>query len=302
MKESISFIGLGKMGLPMARHLLEGGYPLYVYNRSKEKAEPLLKEGASLLDSPKEALQKASIVVTMLSNDQAIEEVVYGKQGLSETLKEGDIHLSMSTISPDISRRLEDFHLEKKAYYVAAPVLGRPEVAQNRKLWIVTAGAQEAKQRVAPLLHLIGQGVFDFGEKAYRANSVKLLCNFLIFTAMEALAETITLARKNDIDDSQLWSLISQTLFACPTYQNYGPLIIHPQKDKGDFQTSLAFKDVSLLLNMAAESQTPMPFASFMSERFLTNLAQGREKWDVYFALAKSIQESAGLTESDRLK
>lgn len=294
MKDQIAFIGLGKMGFPLAHHLLEAGYPLAVYNRSKEKADPLVKKGASLLNSPREALQHASIVITMVSNDAALEEIVYGPQGFGQALKEGDIHLSMSTIAPAMSRRLEAYHQERKAFYVAAPVMGRPEAAKERKLWTAVAGNSQAKQKVRPLLELMTQQVFDFGEQAEQANVTKLLCNFLIFSAIESLAEALTLAEKSQIDVQSFWALISQTLFACPVYKIYGQVIVDQNYEGGDFKMSLGYKDLHLLLELAHETKTPLPFAHLLSDRFVSALAKGHENLDTP-AFTLGVREAAGL-------
>lgn len=295
-KEKIAFIGLGHMGFPLAQILLQVGYPLSVYNRSKTKADSLIKEGAKLLDSPKQALEVTSIVVTMVTDDAALEQLVWGADGLGQALKAGDIHVSMSTVSPEMSRRMEDFHRERNAFYLAAPVLGRPEAVRNKKLWILLAGNSSAKSRVKPILEHLGQGIFDFGENAEKANAVKIFCNFLLFSAMETLAETLVLGKKCQIDTEQLLNLFSQALFPCATYQNYGKLIAQTDVDTGDFKTSLGFKDVMLLLKMAQEFKCPMPAALQISDRFLGNLAMGRENWDLYYSLAKSVNEAAGLS------
>ncbi|WP_068470959.1 NAD(P)-dependent oxidoreductase [Candidatus Protochlamydia phocaeensis] len=296
MKESVSFIGLGKMGFPMAHNLLKAGFPLKVYNRSIHKADPLLKEGAQLLNSPKEAFETSSLLMTMLANDDAVEEIVYGPQGIGERLKEGCIHLSMSTISPETSRKLQEFHQKKGAIYLAAPVLGRPEAAEAKKLWIIVAGEEQAKTRVRPLLDCLGQGVLDFGEDPSQANIVKLLCNFLIFSTIEALAEISALAKKNQISQEPLWDLISNKLFACPVYQTYGKIIASQNFATGDFKMKLGLKDMRLVQDLAKASQAPMPLASLLCDRLLVGLAKGRESLDSS-GLALVAWEEAGLLQ-----
>src|SRR6266851_580443 len=164
MKETVGFIGLGGMGLPMATNLLKAGFDLRVYNRTADKARPLLEQGAILARSPAEAAAPGCIVVTMGSDDRAVEEVTLGPGGLLDRLGDG-VHVSMSTIAPRTARRLADLHRERGSRYVASPVFGKPEVAAQAKLWIVTSGDAAARARVRPLQEAISQRVFDFGDE-----------------------------------------------------------------------------------------------------------------------------------------
>src|SRR5271166_3824652 len=162
MKETVGFIGLGGMGLAMATNLVKAGFGLRVYNRTAEKARPLLELGARLARSPAEAAEPGGVVVTMVSDDRAVEEVTLDANGLLARLGDG-VHLSMSTISPRTARRLADLHRERGGHYVASPVFGKPEVAAHAKLWIVTSSDAAARARVLALQEAMGQRVFDFG-------------------------------------------------------------------------------------------------------------------------------------------
>src|SRR5271165_7607116 len=164
MKETVGFIGLGNMGLAMAANLLKAGFGLRVYNRTFERARPLLEQGARLARSPAEAAGPGGVAVTMVSDDRALEEVTLGPDGLLARLGDG-VHLSMSTIAPSTARRLADRHRECGAHYVASPVFGKPQVAADAKLWAVTSGEAAARARVRPLEEAMGQAVFDFGDE-----------------------------------------------------------------------------------------------------------------------------------------
>src|SRR5436309_7699872 len=164
MKETVGFIGLGGMGLAMATKLLEAGFGLRVYNRTAEKARPLLERGATLARSPAEAAEPGGVVVTMVSDDRALEEVTVGADGLLSRLGDG-VHLSMSTIAPRTARRLAGLHQERGAGYVASPVFGKPEVAAEARLWVVTSGDAAARARVRPHQEAMSQRVFDFGDE-----------------------------------------------------------------------------------------------------------------------------------------
>src|SRR6202023_398625 len=192
MKETVGFIGLGGMGLPMATNLLKAGFGLRVYNRTAGKARPLLEQGAILARSPAEAAEPGGIVVTMVSDDRALEELTLGPGDLLHRLGDG-VHVSMSTIAPRTARRLADLHRERGARYVASPVFGKPEVAAQAKLWVVTSGDAAARGRVRPLQEAMSQQVHDFGDEPGAANVIKLAGNFLLGAAIAAMAEAITL-------------------------------------------------------------------------------------------------------------
>ncbi len=294
MSEAIGFIGLGSMGLPMATNLIESGYKLRVYNRSAQKAQPLTEKGAEVVDNPAEVVEPGNIAITMLANDQALEAVTLGNNGIVNKLGKGGIHLSMSTVSPATAKSLAEQHEKQGSYYLAAPVFGRPDAAAARKLWIALSGNVVAKERVRPVLDKLGQGIFDFGEEPGAANVVKLAGNFLIISAIEAMAEAFALAQKNGIDRTQIAHLFGQTLFACPIYQNYGRAIAQEQYEPAGFKLSLGLKDITLALQTARESQMPLPIASLLHDRLIAAVANGKGDID-WTGLALSISEEAGL-------
>ena len=294
MDQQIGFIGLGNMGAPMATNLLESGYSLRVYNRSPEKAQPLLEKGAKVVNTPAEVVESGGLVITMLANDSALEAVVMGENGILNKLGSDGIHLSMSTVSPATSQKLAEQHDLQGSHYLAAPVFGRPDAAADRKLRILLSGKAVAKERVKPVLDQLGQDVFDFGDTAASANVVKLTGNFLIISAIEAMAEAFTLAEKNGVDRNQIAQLFGQTLFACPIYQNYGPMIAQQQYEPAGFKLSLGLKDVTLALQTARESQMPMPLASLLHDRLITAVANGKGDLD-WTGLALTASEEAGL-------
>ncbi|MBZ5538811.1 MAG: NAD(P)-dependent oxidoreductase [Acidobacteriia bacterium] len=294
MKQVIGFVGLGNMGSFMAGNLADAGYTVHVWNRTREKADPLIARGAQWVARPADVAQAGSIVITMLSHDQAVEEIAGEGSELAARIGNGGIHLSMSTISPATARKLSDHHKGHGVSYVAAPVFGRPEAAAARKLWICVSGPAAARERVQPVLKALGQGVFDFGEDPGAANVVKLAGNFLIAAAMEAMAEAFALAQKNGIERAAVADLFGQTLFACPVYQNYGKTIAQERYSPAGFRLPLGLKDVDLVLQMAAAAQMPMPVASLLHDRYITAMAKGRGSMD-WSALALGVSEDAGL-------
>jgi 3-hydroxyisobutyrate dehydrogenase-like beta-hydroxyacid dehydrogenase len=189
MSESIAVVGLGAMGAGATRRLLDQGHRVVVWNRTRDKIEPLIERGAKAAESPGEAAAGAAIVITFLADDRALKEVILGPDGVASGLGQGGVHLSMSTIAPTTARRLAEAQGERGVAYVAAPVFGRPDAAASGQLWIVTSGPAAAKAVARPVLDRLGQGVRDFGEDPAAAHVVKLAGNFLIAAASEAMAE-----------------------------------------------------------------------------------------------------------------
>jgi 3-hydroxyisobutyrate dehydrogenase-like beta-hydroxyacid dehydrogenase len=292
--DQVGFVGLGNMGRPMALSLLRAGYRLRVYNRSAARAEELVAAGAQRVGRPRDLAQPGGIVISMVADDAALEAVTLGEDGLLAGLVPAGVHLSMSTVSPAIARRMKKLHADHGCSYLAAPVFGRPEAAASQKLWICLAGEPAARERVRPLLQVLGQGVFEFGDEPELANVVKLGGNFLIGSALEAMAEMLALAEKCGVERRALMGMLSQTLFACPIYQNYGRMIAEEQFAPVGFSMRLALKDVSLVLDAAEQARLPMPLAGLVHDRLLSGVARGRGEED-WTALTRLVNEAGGI-------
>ncbi len=289
----VGFIGLGNMGVAMARNLLKAGHSLRVYNRTRSRAEPLEKEGAIVANSPAEA-STGDAVVTMLANDQAVEETVFGEDGVLRGLKKGAAHISMSTITVALSERLSRAHAEAQQTYIAAPVFGRPDAAAAAKLFIVPAGDKKAVENFQPLFDAMGQRTFFLSENAPEANLVKLSGNFLIASMIECLGETVALMRKYEVDPRRFLEIMTETLFAAPVYRTYGGLIAEQKYEPAGFKLELGLKDVRSVLAAAEAKAVPMPVASVVRDHFLSAIARGGADLD-WSALAKVTAEDAGL-------
>jgi 3-hydroxyisobutyrate dehydrogenase-like beta-hydroxyacid dehydrogenase len=294
MNEKIGFIGLGNMGRPMVMNLLKSGFKVKVYNRTPGKAKDVVAAGAEQVNRPSDVVTAGGIVITMVANDQALEDVVYGDDGFGEKLGPRGIHLSMSTVSPETSRKLAAYHQQQGSDYVASPVFGRPEAAAARKLFVLSSGSREAKERVKPLQEALGQRVFDIGEESGSANVIKLGGNFMIMAAMEAMAESFNLAEKNGIDRKLAAEVYASTLFNCTVYKGYGEMIAKKMFEPAGFQLALGLKDCNLVLEEANATKTPMPLASLLHHRLLSSVAKGRENQD-WSALTRIASEEAGL-------
>ena len=290
----ISFIGLGSMGSGMARNLINAGHTLVVYNRTRSRAEELTPLGAKVAATPGEAASGAEAVITMLADDRALESVVFGPGNLLESLPAGAVHISMSTISVALSRRLARAHREKRQHFVSAPVFGRPEAAAAAKLFIVAAGPAGQIERCRTLFDAMGQKTFLAGEEASGANLIKLTGNFLITTVIESLAEGFALIRKSGLDANQFLEILTGSLFAAPIYRTYGGLIAADKFEPVGFKMPLGLKDNRLLLAAAEEAAVPMPMASLVRDRFLAAMAQGLGEAD-WSAIARMSAQEAGL-------
>jgi 3-hydroxyisobutyrate dehydrogenase-like beta-hydroxyacid dehydrogenase len=290
----VGFVGLGNMGLPMAEALIDAGMSLTVYNRTGAKAEPLVAKGARRATSAAEAVTPGAIAITMVADDAALESITLGEAGLAARLGKGGIHLSMSTVSPALSQRLAEYHARYGGTYLAAPVFGRPDRARARKLWIVISGAAAAKERVRPLLEAMGQQTFDMGEQPAAANVMKLVNNFLIMTAIEALSEALVMAEKGGLDATMVARVLTGSLFNCPLYQGYLDTIIKRAFEPAGFKLKLGLKDIELALQMAGDASVPVPSASLIRDRILAGLARGRGEMD-WAVVALGAREDAGL-------
>jgi 3-hydroxyisobutyrate dehydrogenase-like beta-hydroxyacid dehydrogenase len=267
------------MGSAMAANLLKAGHEVTVYNRTRAKTEPLVASGARIADSLGDACQ-GDVVFSMLADDAAVENAVYGEGGVLSNLAKGAVHVSSSTISVALSKRLASAHAEGGQGYVAAPVFGRPDAAAAGKLFVVAAGSPWALQIAAPLFEAFAQKTFTVSENAEAANLVKLSGNFLIAAVIESLGEVMALVGKAGLDKHQYLEILTGTLFGAPIYKTYGTLIADAKFEPAAFAAPLGLKDIKLALAAAEDLNVPLPLASLLRDRFLTLLAHGGEKLD----------------------
>jgi 3-hydroxyisobutyrate dehydrogenase-like beta-hydroxyacid dehydrogenase len=273
------FIGLGQMGSAMAANLVKAGHDVTVFNRSPDKSRPLLELGARQATSIAGACD-GETVITMLADDAAVAHTALSADGIVGKLRQGAIHISMSTISVALSKELARAHAKAGQRFVAAPVFGRPEMAAAAKLFIVTAGDPAAVQVCQPLFGAMGQKTFSIGTEPSAANLVKLSGNFLLASAIEALGEAVALVGKAGIDRHAFVDLLTSTIFPAPAYKTYGDLIADNKFQPARFAAPLGFKDIRLTLAAAETLRVPMPLGSLLRDRFLRLLAQGGDDLD----------------------
>lgn len=290
---NIGFIGIGRMAHGMVKNLLAAGHTVSVYNRTRDKAEALAGDGAIVVDSVADAAAN-ELVISMLADDRAIEDVVFADAGFLQALPHGAVHVSMATISEAMGRRLTAAHVAADRAYVSAPVFGRPDAASAGKLFIVAAGSAAALQICEPAFAVMGQRTFVVGEEPVAANVVKITGNFMLASAIETLGEAFALARKYDIDAGELLELFTSTLFSAPVYKNYGAMIAEQRYEPAGFKLNLGLKDISLALEAAGAMSVPMPIASVVRDQCLTGIARGYEDLD-WAALGRVCADDAGL-------
>lgn len=291
---NVAFIGLGSMGSAMAGNLLRAGHHLVVHNRTRTAAEPLEQAGARVAASPREAAAGAEVLCTMLADDAAVEAVLLGRDGAVEGLARGAVHVSMSTISPALSRRLADAHAERGQRYVAAPVFGRPEAAAAAKLTVVAAGPADAIERCRPLFEAMSQAVEVLGEDAPAANVLKIGGNFLLAAAIEAMGEAFALVRKHGIDPARFIGIVNGRLLRSPVYENYGRIIVEGRFDPPGFRLRHGLKDARLALAASDEVDAPLPIAGILRDHYLSAMAWGWGDAD-WAALARVSAVEAGI-------
>jgi len=278
----------------MYSNLIKAGHALVVYNRTRSRAQEMQSLGAKVVNTASEAAAGVEALITMLADDRAVQDVIFEPGRVIESLPEGAVHISTSTISVDLSRGLAKSHADKHQNYIAAPVFGRPDAAAAGKLFIVSAGPSESIEKCRGLFAAMGQKTFTIGEDAPAANLVKLSGNFLITTVIESLAEGFALMRKAGVDPHRFLEVLTESMFSAPIYKTYGGILAAEKFEPVGFKLPLGFKDNRLLLAAAEEASVPMPMASLMHDRFVAALAQGLENAD-WSAIARVTYRNAGL-------
>lgn len=275
----IAFLGLGKMGSVVARHLLQKGYDLTVWNRSPEATGPLVQLGAHAAATPAECVAGAQIVFSMVLGDHALESILH-QQGTLDAIEAGATHVSLSTISVALAERLEQEHAERKQSFVGAPVFGRPGIAAEGKLWLAVAGAEPAVSSVTPVLATFSRGMTVVGDRPSLAHAVKLGGNFLITAMIAALSEGVAFAEGSGIDPALYLETVNSALFQSPFYASYSNVMLHPPEKVAATMT-LGQKDTRLFREAAHAAHVPTPLADSFQARFdrAIEYGAGDEDW-----------------------
>jgi 3-hydroxyisobutyrate dehydrogenase-like beta-hydroxyacid dehydrogenase len=280
------------MGAGVAANLIAADHQLKIWNRSPEAVEVLAGSGAQPVGRPEDAFQ-AEVAFSMLPDDQVIEQVLLAS-GALDAAPRGLVHVNLSTVSVAFAQRMEAEHARRGLGYVAAPVLGRPDVAAEGELNTLCAGAPDAVAKVAPLLEAFSAKVWPFGDEPHRANVVKLACNFALASMIETLGEAGALAEAYGVAPRQLYELMTNTAFAAPAYKIYAGIIADAKFSPPGFKLPLGQKDVRLALAAGEAKHTPLPLASVLRDHFIEAVAAGDGDKD-WSALAAGAFRRAGL-------
>ncbi len=289
---NVAFLGLGTMGKPMAANLLRAAHTVAVWNRSPGPAAELATLGATVSDSPAKATHDAKVLITMVADDASTEAVLIDG-GALDALAKGALVINMATISVELADALAERCAEAGLAYIAAPVLGRVNVAEAGLLQILAAGDADALAIAAPLFDVMGQKTWVFGDRPSQANAVKLGVNFMLASAIGTMGEAATLAAGHGVDRAAFLEMAFSTVFAAPAYQNYGKMIASETYMPAGFKLALGLKDMRLALAAGEAAHVPMPLAGVLRDNFLDNLAHGEGDLD-WAGMAKVSKRRAG--------
>jgi len=297
MIKKISYLGLGTMGSGMASNLLKAGYKLTVWNRSAEKCVPFARKGARVADTPADAVRDVDLVMYSLSNDEAVEQVIFSGEGILSGIKEGQIAIDMSTVLPATSLREQEAYAKRGVDFLDAPVFGSKQESAEAKLWIMAAGSKAIFEKVRPVLAHLGQTVHYFGKNG-NAAAMKLVGNLIVALEMEALAEGLVLAQKAGLDLNTVMEVVKVADFRSPLLVSNGQNIF-----KRDFSTNFALKlmlkDAGLIEKFAKSLESPIPALRVVEKNLASavDLGSGTENAS---ALIKALEKEAGVEVNAR--
>lgn len=289
---SIGFIGLGMMGKPMALRLMEKGFSLHVFSRTRSKAEELLEKGAIWCRNPRAIMEESEIVISMISDSRALEEVSIGHEGVLEGIRGNGVHIDMSTVSPTTTKKLEQAYRKKGATFLHAPVLGSVPQATEGSLLIFVGGDPAAAHRCESVFRLLGRRVW-YLEEITNATHLKLICNLFIASMMTVLSEGLVLGQKVGLPSGTILEVLKESSLAAPMYQTKGDAI-RRRDFVPRFIVSHMHKDVNLILEASQEASVPLPAVEPIRELYSKALKLGFGKED-YSAIIKVLERSAGV-------
>src|SRR5437763_11108705 len=292
MIKTISYLGLGTMGSGMATNLLKAGYDLTVWNRSAAKCEPFARKGARVADTPADAARDVDLVMYSLSNDQAVEEVVFGAKGILSGINEGQIAMDMSTVLPATSLREQEAYAKRGVDFLDAPVFGSKQESADAKLWIMAAGNKAIFETVKPVLEHLRQTVHYFGQNG-NAAAMKLVGNLIVALEREALAEGLVLAQKAGLDLKHAMEVVKVADFRSPLLVSNGQNIL-----KRDFSPSFALKlmlkDADLIAKFSESLESPIPALRVVEKNLAAAVDLGFENENAS-ALIKALEKETGV-------
>ena len=294
----VAFLGLGKMGTAIVRHLVKAGHSLTVWNRTASHAEPLKALGAAVAGSPSEAVAHADVVSTMVIDDPALESLIF-ESGVIKAMRPESIHISLSTISVSLSDRLTEAHRAAGTHFAAAPVFGRPNVAEEGRLWVVTAGEPAVIEKIRPLLESFSRGVTVVSTKPSAAHALKIGGNFLITAMIASVSESLVFAEALGIEPALFLETVNNALFRSPFYEAYGKIMLHPPEVPGG-TIALGEKDLRLFREAAASAGIRTQLAEIFEANLQKAIEAGMKDRDWAGGYYQLVQGMSGVTSDLR--
>lgn len=286
----VGFIGLGKMGTPIAENILKAGFELSVYNRTLAKTQPLIQKGARRADTPRQAAEGADVVITCLMDDDSELKNTLGEDGLLAGLKQGAVHIGTATLSPRCAAQLAQIHKSNGTNYLAAPLFGRPDAAIAGSLLTYVAGDEKVFTRCKPLFAAYSGSQIYMGADQQIVNSVKLAMNFTLVSLIELFSEVYTFTEKSGLE-AEFAENLMMTVLHHPVLKEYHARLRTRNYEPAAFNLAAGYKDVQLMLQASSDVRAPLHYASVIREKFLTALAQGMENkdWSAVYEVTRQI-------------
>ena len=292
----IGIIGLGRMGQAFGDLLLAAGAHVVAYDCDPARAQMLAHKGANAATNIRD-FADCEVVLTSLPGDDAVRAVVLTDGGLASVLRSGSVHLSTSTIGVAFCQELDAAHSKLGQHLLAMPVLGNPEMAAKRELFIILGGAAEVIERCRPVMDHLGQRSFHAGDKPWLASAMKLAANMLTAATLQSMGEAFAFLAKIGLPPDRAQEILTGSLFDGRVHKAYGRKIVDHRYTPPGLTIPLAAKDLRLLLAEAERIEVTMPFASLLHDRFVAAEARGWSELD-WSALGRLAAFEAGIPEA----
>lgn len=291
---AVAFLGLGAMGAGMVSRLLDEGFSVTIWNRSPAAVDALrARDGVDVADSPATAFQACDVVHSMLADDAALLAVFDDE--LLASVPSGRVHVNHATISPAAAHELAERHARHGVGYVQAPVLGRSTIAATGGLLVVASGDPTAVSAALPSMHALGQKTWNLGTDVAMASVVKIAVNYSLISAMQSIAESVSLVEAAGIDSSEFVEILTHTAFSGAAHKGYAPIIAEKRYEPVGLAMSLGLKDLGLAEAAAAERGVTLPLAAVLHELFEAALADAELSKLDWSAVAEVTRRRSGL-------
>ena len=295
----IGWIGLGKMGKPMAANLQEAGHQISVYNRSKDKAASLMQKGAKVHDTTKDLAKNSDTIFSMISDDSTILDIALGQEGVIENAPSNSVFVDMSTISPATSKKVSDYADKKSIKYLRAPVNGSVKQAEEASLVILASGKQDVYQNIYPLFEILGSKLFYVGD-GEQARFLKLCINSMVGITSSMMGEALAFGEAGNLDWDTMLDIISSSAIGSPLV-NFKKEILKKRDFKPTFTARQMAKDFDLILDTAKDNNLPMPLTSAVRQQWNGMIGTGRGDLD-YFAYLEYLESLSGIKHTKENK